>query len=151
MIRSRRSIRALSPIFAVLILIAIAVIAGIVVYMFTSGTIARLTGQGGAGSEKISIQAVEADATGNTVTFWAKSQSGGTVTIDTVILKSASGNTLEVLPLTAAPVDVTDALTAGGATTPAFTYDLQAGTSYTVTLVSTQGNQFPSQAFTAVG
>jgi flagellin-like protein len=95
----RKSTKGLSPIFATLILIAIAVIAGIVVYMFTSGTIAGLTGQGGAGSEKLSIQAVQGDATAESATFWAKSVSGGTINIDTVILKSASGTTLEVLPM----------------------------------------------------
>ncbi len=35
--------KAISPIFATLILIAIAVIAGVVVYMFTSGTLATMT------------------------------------------------------------------------------------------------------------
>ena len=38
-----KSKRAISPIFAALILIAIAVIGGIVVYMFTSGTLASMT------------------------------------------------------------------------------------------------------------
>ncbi len=59
--------RGLSPIFATLILIAIAVIAGIVVYMFTSGTIASLTGGGGAGAEKIAVQSATGDASAGTV------------------------------------------------------------------------------------
>ena len=49
--------KAISPIFATLILIAIAVIAGVVVYMFTSGTLATITGGGTAGKEKVSVQA----------------------------------------------------------------------------------------------
>ena len=52
-----RNIKAISPIFATLILIAIAVIAGVVVYMFTSGTLATMTGGGTAGQEKITVQA----------------------------------------------------------------------------------------------
>ena len=39
----RRNLKGISPIFATLILIAIAVIAGVVVYMFTSGTLASMT------------------------------------------------------------------------------------------------------------
>ena len=50
--------KAISPIFATLILIAIAVIAGVVVYMFTSGTLATMTGGGTAAQEKVSVQAV---------------------------------------------------------------------------------------------
>ena len=49
--------KAISPIFATLILIAIAVIAGVVVYMFTSEILATMTGGGTAGTEKVSVQA----------------------------------------------------------------------------------------------
>jgi flagellin-like protein len=59
----RKSTRGLSPIFATLILIAIAVIAGIVVYMFTSGTLASMTGGGTAGQEKVAIQGVDITTT----------------------------------------------------------------------------------------
>ena len=51
--------KAISPIFATLILIAIAVIAGVVVYMFTSGTLATMTNGGTAAQEKSSIQGVQ--------------------------------------------------------------------------------------------
>ena len=51
-----RNIKAISPIFATLILIAIAVIAGVVVYMFTSGTLATMTGGGTAAQEKAAVQ-----------------------------------------------------------------------------------------------
>ena len=47
-----RNIKAISPIFATLILIAIAVIAGVVVYMFTSGTLATMTGGGTSSTRK---------------------------------------------------------------------------------------------------
>ena len=43
--RMMKNSKAISPIFATLILIAIAVIAGVVVYMFTSGTLATMTSE----------------------------------------------------------------------------------------------------------
>ncbi len=51
-----RNLKAISPIFATLILIAIAVIAGVVVYMFTSGTLATMTGGGTAAQEKFQFK-----------------------------------------------------------------------------------------------
>ena len=79
--------KAISPIFATLILIAIAVIAGVVVYMFTSGTLATMTGSGTAGQEKLAIQSVSGEATTDIVTVYAQSLSGDSVTLDTVILQ----------------------------------------------------------------
>src|SRR4030067_1935856 len=85
----RKSTRGLSPIFATLILIAIAVIAGIVVYMFTSGTIGSLTGSSTAGSEKMAIQTIE--GSGNSIVLYAMSQSGGPIPLDSAILKETHG------------------------------------------------------------
>jgi flagellin-like protein len=50
--RLMKNNKGISPIFATLILIAIAVIAGVVVYMFTSGTLATMTGGGTEAQEK---------------------------------------------------------------------------------------------------
>jgi len=143
----RRNVKALSPIFAVLILIAIAVIAGIIVYMFTSGYLGTMMGGGTAGQEKVAIETIEASATGNNVTAWCKSTGGGDVIISEVILKNAAGQTLEVK-------DITDTtLPASGTLTPvasgAFVTDLLAGNVYTVALVSKEGNQFVSSTFKA--
>ncbi len=140
----RRNARALSPIFAILILIAIAVIAGIVVYMFTSGTIATMTGGGTAGQEKVAVQAVEADATADSVVVWAKSTGGTDVNIDGVILKDSGGATLDVVPITAVPLDAAGTLNSVSAT---FAADIQAGETYTVTLTSVGGGSFVSSAF----
>ena len=52
----RRSLKGISPIFATLILIAIAVIAGVVVYAFTSGMLSGMTATSSAGQEKIAVQ-----------------------------------------------------------------------------------------------
>ena len=138
--RLRRSKKALSPIFAVLILIAIAVIAGIVVYMFTSGTIASMTGGGTAGQEKAAVQGVN-PAAGE---VYAQNTGGVAIVITNATIKDASGNivaTVDVAPDVTLPTDgslqtVDVAMT--GTTI---------GQSYTVTLISTKGGSFVSSSF----
>jgi len=140
----RRDVKALSPIFAVLILIAIAVIAGIIVYMFTSGYLATMMGGGTAGQEKVAIEAVQ--ATTSAVTIYAKSTGGGDVVIKEVILRDAAGN---VVDIDTAPAGTLTLLADGtlGTTTASFT--MTAGDTYTVALVSKAGNQFVSGSFKA--
>src|SRR5271157_2973452 len=94
--RFRRSRKGISPIFATLILIAIAVIAGVVVYMFTSGTLATMTGGGTAAQEKVSIQAVK--VTGGKINIYAQSTGGNSVAVDSVIFKDAGGNVVQTVP-----------------------------------------------------
>jgi flagellin-like protein len=153
----RRNSKALSPIFATLILIAIAVIAGIVVYMFTSGTIASLTGGGGAATEKMAIQGISgtAPATGTqTITVYAMSTEGGAIPLDSAIIKDSAGTVKAVI----AKANIDDTGTTGTQATvntvlttlaitniPAGT--MTAGNSYTVTLVSVAGGSFPSTSF----
>jgi len=136
----RRDVKALSPIFAVLILIAIAVIAGIIVYMFTSGYLSTMMGGGSAGQEKVAIESVQV---GNgTITLWAKSTGGGDVEITEVILRDLHGNQI------GAPDDVTATLTADGNLVGVVAdFSLEAGTVYTAALVSKVGNQFVSPSF----
>jgi archaeal type IV pilus assembly protein PilA len=143
----RRSKKAISPIFATLILIAIAVIAGIVVYMFTSGTIASMTGGGTAGQEKVAVAAVE-PAVG-TATVWAKSTGGTDVTIDGAIIKDSGGITLDV-------VTPTEGTTGSGLTLDAdgtlndldvASSDLVSGEVYTITITSEKGGSFVSASF----
>src|SRR5512136_383915 len=101
MTKLRRSTRGLSPIFATLILIAIAVIAGIIVYMFTSGTLATMLGGGTAGQEKVAIQAVSNSTSAlDEWNVYAKSTGGGPVTIDGAIVKDAGGIVVEVVDST---------------------------------------------------
>lgn len=136
----RKNVRALSPIFAVLILIAIAVIAGIIVYMFTSGYLGTMMGGGTAGQEKVAIEAVNATTTG--VTAWSKSTGGGLVVIDEAILKDSAGIVRDVA--TALATD----LPADGTMIPVTcSFTLVSGEVYTVTLVSEEGNQFVSSTF----
>lgn len=152
-VKSFRSRRALSPIFATLILIAIAVIAGIVVYMFTSGTLASMMGGGTTGQEKVAIQAIQGPANpaaaGN-ILLYAQSTGGGDVAIDTVIVKFA-GNASIVKTYTGASVvtggPIKSTLTTITVVTAA--NDLKAGETYTVTLVTVAGNQVISPSFKA--
>jgi len=140
--KMRRNDRALSPIFAVLILIAIAVIAGIIVYMFTSGYLGTMMGGGTTGQEKVAIESVEVTATG--VSLWAKSTGGGDVAITDVIIRDTAGNQV------GAPHTVAVTLNAAGTLTevPVPVTFTSTGT-YTAALVSQQGNQFVSPSFKA--
>ena len=55
----------LSPIFATLILIAIAIIAGIVVYTFTSGNVAAMTNGEIGGRERVTVHGFTLVVDGN--------------------------------------------------------------------------------------
>jgi flagellin-like protein len=138
----RRDTRALSPIFAVLLLIAIAVIAGIIIYMFTSGYLGTMMGGGTAGQEKVAIQSVQLTLSG--FSLWAKSTGGGDVLITEVIIRDAGGNQV------GAPETVSVNLLADGTLTEVpVTATLTAGQVYTAALVSQAGNQFVSPSFKA--
>jgi len=135
--------KGLSVIFGVLILIAIAVIAGIIIYLYTSGYLATMMGGGGAGQEKVSIISIDT-ATAGTIKVNAKSVGGGDVVISDVVVKDSAGKTV-------ATVDVTDTTlpSAGTTTLVSVTYAFTAGDYYTVTLFSKLGNSFVSPSFKA--
>jgi flagellin-like protein len=143
-----RNKKAISPIFATLILIAIAVIAGIVVYMFTSGTLGDMTGGGTAGQEKVAVQAVELPTDNVTLSVWAKSTGGSDVQIDGIIVKSSDGTIVDVITTIAGtaggllPADGTLTEVVGQSAVA-----LVAGDSYTVTLTSSGGGSFVSASF----
>jgi flagellin-like protein len=137
----RRNIKAISPIFATLILIAIAVIAGIVVYVFVSGAIPGLTGGTAAGQEKVSVQGVSISE--GSVTVYAQSTNNAAVTITSILVKNAAGTTVGTLTVPAGDGD----LLATGALktiTVTSTTGATAGDYYSVTLVSTKGGSFSS-------
>ena len=138
----RKNVKALSPIFAVLILIAIAVIAGIIVYMFTSGTLASMLGGGSAAQEKAAIQGVTVN-TATTITVYAQYVDGGTqILINGAIIKDADGTTILgtcSVPLTVDGALVSVPVTLASALDPTHTY--------TVTLTSANGGSFVSSSF----
>jgi len=141
--RLMKNSKAISPIFATLILIAIAVIAGVVVYMFTSGTLATMTGGGTAAQEKVSIQAAAGSVSGGNFTVWAQNTGGSSVTITNAIIKGSSGNVLSTVATTGGP------LTSGNLIQIKGLYAFTAGTSYTITLLSSNGGNFVSSGFVA--
>ena len=142
-----RNSKAISPIFATLILIAIAVIAGVVVYMFTSGTLATMTGGGTAAQEKAAVQGASATAGHLGATVYAQYMSGGNaIAINGAIFNDANGATVQGVASGTLPV--TGALTSITITTnPAAA--LVQGDTYTVTLTSSKGGSFVSPSFVA--
>jgi flagellin-like protein len=155
----RKNSKAISPIFATLILIAIAVIAGVVVYMFTSGTLATMTSGGTAGQEKVTVQAasVKSGALGTgQVTVYIEQTGGPAATINSIIIRSSGGATLGVVP--AASLNLNPAattLTSGTLYTiqSALTFTIPAtvvsGSSYTLTVTTAAGGSFVSSAVVA--
>ena len=132
--------KAISPIFATLILIAIAVIAGVVVYMFTSGTLATMTSGGTAAQEKVSVQGVSYTGT-TAISVYAENTGTGTVNVNGMIIKDSNGNILQSATLATNPTP----LTAGNLITVGATVTAIApGTAFTVTLTTTKGGSFVS-------
>jgi len=143
--RFMKNSRAISPIFATLILIAIAVIAGVVVYMFTSGTLATMTSGGTAGQEKLTVQAASINHSTNLATVYVEQTSGPAATVNSLIVKDSSGATLGVITtLTGAGSQ----LVAGTLTQISGTYGgstaLVAGQTYSITVTTKAGGSFVS-------
>jgi len=147
LIKNRKGI---SPIFATLILIAIAVIAGVVVYMFTSGTLATMTGGGTAAQEKLSIQAVSGVNSTGQITIYVQSTSG-TVNIDSLLLKDSSGTVVGTATTFTGGLGTGNGVGSTLATLKCTlaTGNILTGNSYTVTLISTKGGNFVSPSFVA--
>ncbi len=86
--------RAISPIIATLLLIAIAVGAGIIVYVFVTGLAGNLTGSGGTQvTTQLQLQAYTFKAlpggsigTGQVVNFFVKNVGGSSLTISSIYL-----------------------------------------------------------------
>ena len=139
-----RNRKAISPIFATLILIAIAVIAGVVVYMFTSGTLATMTAGGTAGQEKVTVQAASISVA-NGIKVYVEQTGGPAATVNALIIKNNAGGTVGV-------VSVSTSLTAGALTTISGTTPagVTSGSTYTVTVTTAAGGSFVSTATVAV-
>jgi flagellin-like protein len=137
--RISKNSKAISPIFATLILIAIAVIAGVVVYMFTSGTLATMTAGGTAGTEKVAVQGVTLSVA-NGVTIYAQSTNSMTINITSVQIKNTNG---DIACSVSAPAN-TQLISSGAITKigPVAVTGITAGSPYSVTIVSIKGGSF---------
>jgi flagellin-like protein len=138
--------KAISPIFATLILIAIAVIAGVVVYMFTSGTLATMTGGGTAGTEKVTVQGVTLSQA-NGVTVYAQSTNSMNVTITSIVIKNTNGDIVWAgAPLSGA---IANTGTIATLTNSTAVTGVTAGTPYSITIASTKGGSFVASGVVA--
>jgi len=151
-----RSFKAISPIFATLLLVAIAVIASSIVYMFTSGTFATMTGGETAVTERVSVLAAQINANGagtGVVSVYAESKNGVSVSVSSIIVKNANGNVVTtVTPSTTSPYSVS--LPSSGTLVQVGSGHLTLtgvtkGNDYTLTLVSTRGGTFASSTVIA--
>jgi flagellin-like protein len=152
----RRSLKAISPIFATLILVAIVVVAGSVVYMFTSGTFATMTGGAPTIPERVSVLAAQINVNGagtGAVSVYAESQNGVSVSVSSVIIKDANGNVVTtVTPSATSPYSVS--LPSSGTLVQIGSGHLTLtrvtkGNAYTLTILSTRGNSFASSTVIA--
>jgi len=149
--RVSKSKQALSPIFATLILIAIAVIASIIIYLFTTGTVASLTAGATYGKDKVAFDAVSGSYT--TVNVYAHSLDG-TVKVNSAMVQDASGNVVATVYSNSGygQIVVSEAITpvmlniADGYPT---SIQLWSDSKYTVTFVTESGGSFTSPTFTA--
>jgi archaeal type IV pilus assembly protein PilA len=141
-----KNAKAISPIFATLILIAIAVIAGVVVYMFTSGYLASMTNNTNAAQDKLAVSGASYDGKDLTV-YVQNMQQTGKVTVTGLLVKDSSGNTAaSVTSLTGTTFAQSDGLqTITGAAS------LSGPGTFTVTVTTAGGGSFVSPAFTYTG
>jgi len=154
-----KNTKGISPIFATLILIAIAVIAGVVVYMFTSGMLAGMTGQSSAGQEKITIQSAQYKVVGtttgtdDTITLLVQCTSGPQPNPQSIIIKDSMGNTAGTATavITPTPSAGANPFASGALVTivGTMTADLTVDGSYTATFVTAAGGSFVSPSFVA--
>ena len=146
----RRSLKGISPIFATLILIAIAVIAGVVVYMFTSGMLSGMTASSSAGQEKIAVQSAYVSGTELNV---IAQHTGGPVPVATgIILRDATGNQVGGVIALGTTSGQFAAATKGDLITFTGTWPstgITSGAPYTAVLVTAAGGSFVSPAFNA--
>jgi flagellin-like protein len=134
--RFSRSKKAVSPIIAVLLLIAIAVAAAVITYIWVMGfigmaTTARVTAQG-------QIQIENVRMSGNTAELYVRNVGATTVTPDAVyVTDNTAGTTVTVETLSGA----TTALSVGSSGSLSFTVSpsFSSGHSYTFKVVCTDG------------
>jgi flagellin-like protein len=150
----RMNRKAISPIFATLILIAIAVIAGVVVYAFTAGWLGGMTQNTQAAQERLTVSGANIDATGNLHVYVQDTEQSGSVTVTGVLVKdstgtiaSLSGTSLTAATTTSGTLEIVQAdglVDISGAIT-----GLTSGNSYTATITTEAGGQFVSPSFVA--
>ena len=152
--------RAVSPIIATLLLIAISVAAGVLVYVFTSGIAGTLTNSHvNQLTEQISLDAYNFQSSPpNYLTMYLRNTGTGAVTISAVYFDGALANWYGTCGVTAATTTVTSgtatatSLSTTGSTAAEsaqgtcqlniYGITASAGTSYQVTIATVDGGKF---------
>ena len=128
--------RAVSPIIATLLLIAITVAAGVVVYVFVGGLSANLSKSGGNQvTEQLSMDAYNFQGTAISITV--RNTGTGAITLSTIYFDGSS-----ITPTSCAPVGLGTSLDVGSTTTCSYTTSQSAGTSHSVKFVTSDGALF---------
>jgi flagellin-like protein len=133
---------AISPIIATLLLILIAIAAGVVVYAYVIGFVGSSTGGGGNPSGQISIDS--ASDSGTTVTIYVRNTGSTSITISAFyVIDNTAGTTQQASGLTCNSAACT-AITPGAAAVKVqgtIASALTPGDSITVKVVSLDGTQ----------
>jgi hypothetical protein len=126
--------------------------------MFTSGTLATMTGGGTAAQEKITVQAASiVFNTGGKTTVYIEQTGGPAATVNSFIIKDTSGTTIGVISgtnaftvggtaMTTVPL-TTGTLTTIVGTTP--TLGMNVGSTYTITVTTAAGGSFVASGVVA--
>ena len=129
---------AVSPIIATLLLIAIAVASGIIVYIFTGSLAGNLTKNGGNQvTEQISMDAYNYQTINSGVTLYLRNTGTASVTLNSFYLDGATVTVTGSCTSSPVAVQATCILTVTGAATSE-----TAGSSHQVKAVSTDGGNF---------
>ncbi len=142
----RMNRKGISPIFATLILIAIAVIAGVVVYAFTSGWLSGMSQNTTAAQERLTVSGASYDDTTGFVSVYVQNtEATGKVTITGLLVKNSAGTIAA-----AEDFDSVDVAQIDGLVTVPGTVTIPESGTYTVTVTTAGGGNFVSPSFTAI-
>jgi len=128
----RVSKKAVSPVIATLLMIAVAVAASVIVYVWSAGLLGTLMGGGGAQvKEQLIVEAYSWPSPGTTLTLYLRNTGSSAVTVQKVYVGGTPGTVSETdIPVgTSTDVDVT---AVSGVL----------GTAYTVKIVTKTGGVF---------
>ncbi len=130
--------RGISPIVATVLLVIIAVAAGVLIWAWLSGFATKNPTQQPALEEKIKIEALSVKSVNNTtqVTVYVRNLGGATVLITDAYLLDTSGNVIDTasVSLSVEPGKV-------NSTTITFDYQLASGATYILKLVTSHGSE----------
>jgi len=131
-------VKGISPVIATIILVLIAVVAGVLLWLWTSGFTSALPAQQQALYERIKIEGVKVDTTQNKVIAYVRNVGNVNVSISTVYILKPDGTIIEVFNLAGTTItSVSPGSVAKVTVTVTQTYT--AGYAYTIKVVTANG------------